>query len=187
MELVGRAGGGSVLRNTGGRSQGRITPQMQHSRFRQCRLESREGRLPLRGEPLETVTYVTKPKENLGLRRSTLFHGLYRLGGCGGTGIGALETGQNLVSGVLQPRVGLVQLASRLARQLAELVAIGHVRKCPKNQIRTHYLHFSFKKWLPGRNYLSPPVQLATTANPVADCFNPVVIDARNAGPVQNL
>jgi hypothetical protein len=45
---------------------------------------------------------------------------------------------KNFVGGVLQPRVGLVQLASCLACQLAELVAIGYMIESPKNQIRTH-------------------------------------------------
>src|ERR1700721_324557 len=50
-----------------------------------------------------------------------------------GTWIGDLETAQNFVRGVLQPGVRLVQLARSLARQLAQLIAVGHVRECPEN------------------------------------------------------
>src|SRR6516165_12364956 len=63
-----------------------------------------------------------------------------------------MKADQDFVRRVLQPRVGLVQLASRFARQLAELVTIGHMAQCPENQIRTHY-GYLLKKWLPERNY----------------------------------
>jgi hypothetical protein len=85
-----------------------------------------------------------------------------------------MKADQDLVRRVLQPRVGLVQLASRLARQLAELVAIGYVAQGPENQIRTHY-GYLLKKWLPEQNYLAPPVQLATKDSPVADSSMPVL------------
>jgi hypothetical protein len=55
-----------------------------------------------------------------------------------GTRVSGLEAAQNFVGGVLQPCIRLVQLTSCFAGQLTELVAIGHMRECPKNQIRTH-------------------------------------------------
>jgi hypothetical protein len=55
-----------------------------------------------------------------------------------GTGVGGVETDEDLICGVLQPSVRLVQLPGSLAGQLAELVTIGDMRKCSKNQIRTH-------------------------------------------------
>jgi hypothetical protein len=50
-----------------------------------------------------------------------------------------MKAAQHFVRGVLKPRIRLVQLARCLARQLTELVTIGHVRECPKNQIRAHF------------------------------------------------
>jgi|HubBroStandDraft_2_1064218.scaffolds.fasta_scaffold197053_1 hypothetical protein len=70
---------------------------------------------------------------------------------------------QDFISGVLQPCIRLVQLAGCLASQLTELVAIGHMRKCPKYQIGTHY-SLSFFICLPGRYYLVPAVQLGSNA-----------------------
>jgi hypothetical protein len=69
-----------------------------------------------------------------------------------------VETNKNFVRCVLQTRVRLVQLASRFACQLAELVTVGHMRKCPKYQIRTHG-SVSFFDHPPGRNFLAPPVR----------------------------
>ena len=46
-----------------------------------------------------------------------------------------LEAVQHLIGGVRQAGVGLVQLAGRLGRQLAELVAIGNVGECSKDKI----------------------------------------------------
>ena len=43
-----------------------------------------------------------------------------------------MEAAQDFVRGVLQPGIRLVQLPGCLARQLAELVAVGHMRECPK-------------------------------------------------------
>jgi hypothetical protein len=51
-----------------------------------------------------------------------------------------LKTAQNFIRRILQPCVGLVKLTCCLARQLAELVAVRHMRKCRKYQIRTHYV-----------------------------------------------
>jgi hypothetical protein len=59
------------------------------------------------------------------------------LGQCA-PGVGGVKTAQNLIGRVLEPGVRLVKLTGCLACQLAKLVAIGHVRKCPKYQIRTH-------------------------------------------------
>jgi len=73
------------------------------------------------------------------LGSASLFHRLDRGRSYRRAGIGVVEADQNLISGVLQPGVGLMQLTSRFARQLAELIAIGHMRECPENQIRTHY------------------------------------------------
>ncbi len=53
--------------------------------------------------------------------------------------IGRLKPAQNLVCGVLQPCVRLVELARCLASQLTELVAIFHLRKCLKNKIGPHW------------------------------------------------
>ena len=96
--------------------------------FRQCRLGNRKERLSCMKEPLETVTY-SNALGKLGLRGAALFEGL----DCGSrygrdrTGICTVKADQDLIGGVLQPRVGFVQLASGLARQLAELVTVGHV------------------------------------------------------------
>jgi len=51
-----------------------------------------------------------------------------------------VKTGKDFVCGILQPCIRLVQPSRCFACQLTELVAIGHMRKCPKNQIRTHYV-----------------------------------------------
>jgi len=72
-------------------------------------------------------------------------------------GVGGMEADKNFVRGVLQPSVRLVQLPGSLARQLAELVTIGHVRECPKYQIRTHKVNLLPD--LSERHYLVPPVQ----------------------------
>jgi hypothetical protein len=75
-----------------------------------------------------------------------------------GTGVGGVEADEDFVCGVLQPSVRLVQLPGSFARQLAELVTIGDVRKCSKNQIRTHKV-----KLLPGLvrwHYLVPAIRL---------------------------
>src|ERR1035438_9387727 len=54
------------------------------------------------------------------------------------SGVVVMEANQYFVRGVLQPNGRFVQLPGSFARQLAELVTVGHVRECPKNQIRTH-------------------------------------------------
>ena len=69
-----------------------------------------------------------------------------------------MEADEDLIRCVLQPCIRLVQLPGSLARQLAELVAIGHVRECPKNQIRTHNGESPSRAVL--RCYLAPSVQL---------------------------
>lgn len=53
--------------------------------------------------------------------------------------VGGPKTNQYFVGGVLKPGVRLVQFTGCLTCQLAELVAIGHMRECPKNQIGTHF------------------------------------------------
>jgi hypothetical protein len=65
---------------------------------------------------------------------------------------------KNFIRSVLQPCVGLMKFTGCFASQLAELVAVGHVRECPKYQIRTHN-KISFSNNLPGWNYLAPPVR----------------------------
>jgi hypothetical protein len=55
-----------------------------------------------------------------------------------GPRVGDVESAQDFIRSVLQPCVRLVQLTGCLASQLTELVAIGHMRECPKNQIGTH-------------------------------------------------
>ena len=66
--------------------------------------------------------------------------------------IGGLKPAQNFVGGVLQPCVRLVQLTGSLACQLTELVAIGHMRECLKNKIRTHCESPSSSNTCPERN-----------------------------------
>ncbi len=62
-----------------------------------------------------------------------------------GSRIGGVEANKNLIGRVLQAAVRLVQLPGGLASQLTKLVAVGHMRKCPKNKIGTHYsLSFNF-------------------------------------------
>jgi transposase-like protein len=48
-------------------------------------------------------------------------------------GVGAAESNKNIVRRILKPGVWFMQLPGSLARQLAELVAIGHMRECPEN------------------------------------------------------
>ena len=48
-------------------------------------------------------------------------------------GDSVLETVQNFIGRILQPRVRLVQFAGRLGGQLTQLVAVRNVRKCSKN------------------------------------------------------
>lgn len=55
-----------------------------------------------------------------------------------GTWVGVMEANQDFVHRVLKPSVRLVQLAGSLAGKLTKLVAVGHMRECTKNQIRTH-------------------------------------------------
>ena len=55
-----------------------------------------------------------------------------------GVGVSGMIADEDFVSRVLQPCIGFMQHPGSFAHQLAELVAIGHVRECPKNQIRTH-------------------------------------------------
>jgi hypothetical protein len=57
-----------------------------------------------------------------------------------------MKAAQNFVGGILQPCIRLMQLAGCLARQLAELVTIGHMRKCPKYQIRTHFANLLLRE-----------------------------------------
>jgi len=103
-----------------------------------------------------------------------------------GTGVGGVEADEDFVRGVLQPSVRLVQLPGSLARQLTELVAIGDVRKCTKNQIRTHKVnllqdlfagttwHRRYGYWLEIRSSCSPN-----------SLFSP--LDARSGHRVQKL
>ena len=58
-----------------------------------------------------------------------------------------VEAVKDLVGCVLEPGAGLVELASGLRGQLTELVTVGHMRQCPKNQIRTHDVHLLL--WAP--------------------------------------
>ncbi len=73
--------------------------------------------------------------------------------------IGLLKTAENFVGRILQPGARLVKLTRCLACQLAELVAIGHVRKCPKNKIRTHAYLLLFEKLAAGEPQNRPSMQ----------------------------
>jgi hypothetical protein len=84
--------------------------------------------------------------------------GCRRIAGRPYSRVSSMKAVQNLVRGVLKPCVRLVQLPGCFAGQLAKLVAIGHMRKCPKYQIRTHN-KVSFLGNLPGWSYLAPPVR----------------------------
>src|SRR5580692_1577323 len=64
-------------------------------------------------------------------------------------GVGGVKTDEDFVRGVLQPGGRLVQFPGSFTCQLAQLVAIGHMRKCPKNQIRTHDKNSPSNKLLP--------------------------------------
>jgi hypothetical protein len=48
-------------------------------------------------------------------------------------GDSVLETVENFIGRILQPRIRLVQFAGRLGGQLAQLVAVRNVCKCSKN------------------------------------------------------
>jgi len=79
----------------------------------------------------------------------------------GRTRIGAVEAVEDFVRGVLQPCIRLVEHAGCLARQLAQLVAVGHMRECPENQIRTHY-EFLLEEFTAGRKNRSPSKQVGS-------------------------
>jgi hypothetical protein len=84
--------------------------------FVQCKTKTTQNALEYLGCP---ATFDGRSDGRLNLRH--------------GTRIGDLETAQNFVRGVLEPGVGLVELAGSLARQLTQLIAVGHMRECPKN------------------------------------------------------
>ena len=48
------------------------------------------------------------------------------------------EAEQHIVHRILQPRIGLMQLASRLGGKLTELVPVADMSQSAKNQFRTH-------------------------------------------------
>lgn len=100
--------------------------------------------------------------------------------------VGGLKAAQNFIGCILQPCIRLVQLPSCLAGQLTKLVAIGHMRECPKYQIRTHK-SISFFKCLPGRTCISRRCSLGAKSGPGCPDPNPQFLDARTARPVQNL
>jgi hypothetical protein len=87
---------------------------------------------------IRSLTQLRLRKPRLG--RAAPFHRL----GCGRFhsslrfGIGCVETVQYFVGRILQPCIRLVKLTGCLARELTKLIAIRHMRKCPKNEIRTH-------------------------------------------------
>jgi hypothetical protein len=68
---------------------------------------------------------------------------------------GHFKTAQNFVCGVLQPCIRLVKLTGCLACQRTELVAIGHMRKCLKNEIGTHCVSPSSSNCRSGNEPLS--------------------------------
>jgi hypothetical protein len=145
--VVRRIGGRSVLRKTW-RACATACDAAALAAFPELRrwrisgvLGRREERLPWIKEPLETVTYSTI-RFGILLGGATLLDRLGHGSRYGGksTRVGGVKAGQDLICGVLQPRVWLMQLAGGFARQLAELVTVGHMRKCPKDQIRTHYV-----------------------------------------------
>jgi hypothetical protein len=49
-----------------------------------------------------------------------------------------VEADENLIGGVLETGVGLVQLTGCLRGKLAQCVTILNVGKCPKDKIRAH-------------------------------------------------
>jgi hypothetical protein len=51
-----------------------------------------------------------------------------------------MKAEQNFVGGVLKTSIWLVQLASRLRGQLAQLITVRYMGKSPKNQIGSHKL-----------------------------------------------
>jgi hypothetical protein len=65
----------------------------------------------------------------------------WRLNRMSGAGVGRVKANQYLVGRILQTSIRLVQLTGCLAGKLTKLIAVGHLRKCPKNKIRTHYEH----------------------------------------------
>ena len=86
------------------------------------------------GVCLETLAFFDSKPLEASLGCATPFHRLrhLRLIWHRGPGVGGLKAAQNLVRGVLQPGVGFVELAGCFARQLSELITVGHVRECPK-------------------------------------------------------
>jgi hypothetical protein len=53
--------------------------------------------------------------------------------------VGGTKTRKDFVGCVLQTRIRLMKLARGLTGQLTKLIAVGHMRECPKNQVGTHY------------------------------------------------
>jgi hypothetical protein len=79
-----------------------------------------------------------------------------------------------------------VQLAGCLARQLAQLVAIGDMRKSSKNQIRTHCEILLRKKLAPAGTKQTPAAQKGCPVQQGFPNYNSQGLDARVERKVQN-
>jgi hypothetical protein len=97
-----------------------------------------------------------------------------------------LKAAQDFIGGVLQPSVGLVQLASCLARQLTQLVAIGDMRKSSKNQIRTHCEILLQKNGSDGRNRNASGATGDSRTARVSPNYHSQGLDAQIARTVQH-
>lgn len=110
-----------------------------------------------------------------------------RLFGRRRTGVGGLKPAQNFIGGVLKPCVRLVKLTGCFACQLTELVAIGHMRKCPKNQIRTHCRILLQEVACPPGTSWPRRCSPGALVNPSPLTFPLSSLDAQYRRPVQNL
>jgi len=120
------------------------------------------GGPPCEAAPLEPVRETKTGGPGRASGSPAGFH--MRFGGRGNghqrAWVSAVKPDQDFVRRVLQTGSGLVQLASRFTRQLAQLVAVGHMRECPKNQIRTHLKNLLPKSAARGY-YLAPAMRPA--------------------------
>jgi hypothetical protein len=99
-------------------------------------VEKRDAREEKRSstESYEPMAWICQPGRETPLCCATPLHRLRNLGYLGyyRPGIGGVKAAEDFVRGVLKPGVGLMKLTSSLARQLAQLVPVGHMRECPK-------------------------------------------------------
>ena len=134
--MLGGVGGGNALREIQvGKLTGIVT-----RRALQCTRKLAVEKNPGVSGPPEEVSRLNRDLPNARLRdfdlsSAPLLERLHRVRRLRRrrAGIRCTKTGQDFVRGVLKTCVRLVQLARGLACQLAQLISVGHMRKCPEN------------------------------------------------------